>query len=307
MITSKIIEKHGIPIRLDRYLRILNPNLAQGIIEQYLRKGLIKVNQKKAKSNLRIQNGDIVTIPDFVMATSESTCESINFGAKKKYLARNDSAELLANKLLTEYLLYDHSAFYAFYKAGGLASQGGSKIGTSLDDALKYLGLRLVHRLDKDTSGIILAAKTRDAAITLTSAFSNNKIYKTYLACVKNHPKKSKGTITSYLLKQNNFTCVSYKTMVEGAKIATTEYEVLAYSALANLIKFTPLTGRMHQIRLHSKDLGCPIIGDVKYGGVANKNLMLHAYKVVLDSSIFGEEIVITAHVPEYFLVKENI
>ena len=210
------VEGHSIPIRLDRYLRLLNPTLTQGIIERSLRKGVIKVNEAKAKANVRVVNGDIVSIPKNRLANNVD--ENI----------QNPNAELLANKLLFEYLLYDHPSFYAFYKPSGLASQGGSRIGTSLDDALKSLGLRLVHRLDKDTSGIMIAAKTRDDAVILTKAFADQKIYKTYFACVKNKPKKPKGTITSYLLKQNNFTITSYEQEVEGSKIAITEYEIVS-------------------------------------------------------------------------------
>ncbi len=326
--THKIVEGHGVPIRLDRYLRTLNSTLTQGIIERYLRKGLIKVNEAKVKANVRVVNGDIISYPETFIANDS---EVIHNGLPRRCALRNDSAELLANKLLFEYLLYDHPSFYAFYKPSGLASQGGSRIGTSLDDALQILGLRLVHRLDKDTSGIMIAAKTRDDAIILTKAFADQRIYKTYFACVKSKPKKPMGQVRSYLARNNNFTGSSYDNEVEGSKLAITEYEVItfpttnaevaqpSYSPIKNilalrngmvdlnkevtLIKFTPQTGRMHQLRLHAKDLGCPIIGDKKYGGEENKYLMLHAYKIVLDESIFGEEIIITAPIPEYFLV----
>jgi 23S rRNA pseudouridine955/2504/2580 synthase len=292
--TNKIVEGHGIPIRLDRYLRTINPTLTQGIIERYLRKGAIKVNDDKAKANVRVVNGDIIALPESVILSVEDI----------PVANKGPNAELLANKLLFEYLLYDHPDFYAFYKPSGLASQGGTRISTSLDDALHTLGLRLVHRLDKDTSGIMIAAKTRDAAIILTKAFAEQKIYKTYFACVRNLPQKPRGKVTSYLVKQNNFTGASYDTEVEGSKLAITEYEVVDSNNDTTLIKFTPQTGRMHQLRLHAKDLGCPIIGDRKYDGEENKYLMLHAYKMVLDQSIFGEDIIITAPLPEYFLVK---
>jgi 23S rRNA pseudouridine955/2504/2580 synthase len=273
----------------------MNPTLTQGIIERYLRKGAIKVNDAKSKSNVRVVNGDIISFPENIILSAEDMPK----------VSKGPNAELLANKLLFEYLLYDHPAFYAFYKPSGLASQGGSRIGTSLDDALQTLGLRLVHRLDKDTSGIMIAAKTRDAAIILTKAFSEQKIYKTYFACVKNLPQKPRGKITSYLVRQNNFTGASYDAEVEGSKLAITEYEVVESSKEATLIKFTPQTGRMHQLRLHAKDLGCPIIGDKKYGGVEEKYLMLHAYKMVLDDSILGKEIIITAPFPDYFVINK--
>ena len=289
---NQTVEGYSIPIRLDRYLRTMNPSLTQGVIEQYLRKALINVNGKKAKSNLRISDGDIVSLPDNIMPSSETNREY------------SPNSTLLAEKLLSEYLLYDHPAFYAFYKPSGLASQGGSGIAVSIDDALQSMGLRLVHRLDKDTSGIMIAAKTRDDAIKLTEAFRNHKIYKTYYACVSKRPKQSEGKITSYLTRQNNAAGASHKWEVEGSKIAITEYEIVGSNDAAILVKFTPTTGRMHQLRLHAKDLGCPIIGDKKYGGAENEHLMLHASQIILDKFIFGAEIIITARMPEYFMVK---
>lgn len=294
---KKTVEDHSIPIRLDRYLRTINPTLSQGIIERYLRNGIIKVNDSKSKANVRVVSGDVISLPEHVILSAE----------EMPIVKKGPNAEILANKLLFEYLLYDHPSFYAFYKPSGLASQGGSRIGTSLDDALQTLDLRLVHRLDKDTSGIMIAAKNRDAAIILTKAFSEQKIYKTYFACVKNLPKNPRGKITSYLVRQNNFTGASFYNEVVGSKLAITEYEVVETNKEATLIKFTPQTGRMHQLRLHAKDIHCPIIGDKKYGGEEDKHLMLHAYKIVLDRSIFEEEIIITAPLPEYFLVKNTL
>ncbi|MGV2432736.1 MAG UNVERIFIED_CONTAM: RNA pseudouridine synthase [Rickettsiaceae bacterium] len=84
-------------------------------------------------------------------------------------------------------------------------------------------------------------------------------------------------------------------------KESITDYEVLSSDGKMDLVKFMPLTGRMHQIRLHSLELGSPIVGDKKYGNIANTNLMLHAHKIKLDKSIFGEEIIITSNMPDYF------
>ncbi|MGV2432737.1 MAG UNVERIFIED_CONTAM: pseudouridine synthase [Rickettsiaceae bacterium] len=206
------ITDHDIPIRLDRYLRLLNPKLTQGVIEKSLREKRITVNKQKAKSNSRITNGDIVSIDSSLqdIYCEEKIDEVIqndngSLAPKARPRSRDDKVAIaprkLADKLLKEYLLYDHPKFYAFNKPAGLASQGGSKISLALDDAFKVLGLRLVHRLDKETSGIILAAKTRDSAIILTGAFAKHKIYKTYLAIVS--PSLKKRKVELCLIYQN--------------------------------------------------------------------------------------------------------
>lgn len=291
------IEGYNIPIRLDRYLKEINPNLTQGIIEKSLRKGDIKVNGAKAKASLRVKTGDTIT-------SSRGSLGDRQNLATANELKHNSNAKILAQKLISKYKIFENKHFYAFNKPGGLATQGGSKISISLDDAFKILGLRLVHRLDKDTSGIILAAKTRDDAIILTKAFEERQFEKTYLACISPVIKSDSGTIKSYVRKKDKHVMESIKHPSKDAVEAITHYENLCSKQGASLVEFKPLTGRMHQLRLHAKDLGSPIVGDKKYGGKKDQNLMLHAHELKLHKSIYGKEITIKCELPEYFLIK---
>lgn len=311
------IEGYNIPIRLDRYLRETNPGLTQGIIEKALRKGQIKVNGAKAKSSLRIQSGDIITSSRALGKTGRRDLVIGDEGreqashilkqdpnGRSRFLPQDDGAKALAKKLTSKYKIFENDHFYAFNKPGGLATQGGSKISLSLDDAFKILGLRLVHRLDKETSGIILAAKTRDDAVILTKAFEEHKIHKTYLACLSPIIEGESGTIKSYIRKKDIYIMESFKKKAPGALEAITHYEVLMQKNSCNLVEFKPVTGRMHQLRVHSKELGSSIVGDKKYKGAPSNHLMLHAREVKLDKSIYGKEIVIKSELPDYFLIK---
>lgn len=290
------IKGYNIEIRLDRYLREENPGLTQGAIEKALRKGQIKVNGSKAKSFLRVKSGDMVSY--YIECSSKGALAQIRDDGMAA------SAQILAKKLISKHIILENKHFYAFKKPSGIATQGGSKISLSLDDAFKILGLRLVHRLDKDTSGIILAAKSRDDAIILTRAFEDRLIQKTYLACISPSLKNGSGSIKSYIRKKDKHVMESIKHPSKDAVEAITDYEILCSKQGASLVEFKPITGRMHQLRLHAKDLGSPIIGDKKYKGKPDKNLMLHAHELKLDKSIYGKEISIKCDLPEYFLIK---
>lgn len=323
-----------LPTRLDRTLRRLYPLLTQGQIEQALRKGYIKVNGQKVTAGVRVVKGDKISIAERLNLTPHSRSDR-QFSA---------SVISLAGKLLAEYLLYDHTSFMAINKPAGVATQGGSKVSLSIDDALQYLNqtegreLRLVHRLDKDTSGILLIAKSYEASIKLTSAFKDKIIEKTYLAIVEGAPPQEQGEIASF---------ISAKGEEEDSKFAVTRYRVVdinknstrhreedesptrrsslsdfqslsglpRIASLArnngyvpasslSLLEFTPLTGRMHQLRIHAKELGCPIVGDKKYGSGLGEKLLLHALRIRVSSEIFGKEATIEAPVPEYFFQK---
>jgi 23S rRNA pseudouridine955/2504/2580 synthase len=333
------IKNHPSPIRLDRYLRTINPLLTQGLLEQYLRKKLIIVNDAKASTSLRISNGDQITISPIIADKIQPHIQCIK---------TSPSIEALANKLLGEYLIYDHPSFLAINKPSGLATQGGSKISLSIDDALSFLrqenmDLKLVHRLDKDTSGILLIAKGRDVSEKFMHAFKKHKVQKRYMAILSGTPQKATGQIKSYLVKEKDFEVSSYYEEMPGRKEAITDYEVIEVfnmhgtrlyidpkffrtkplepisdtlhnwipdvfasknsGIIYTLVQFKPLTGRMHQLRVHAKLMGCPIVGDVRYNGESASHLMLHASDMVIDKCIFDKEIVIKADLPEHFMI----
>lgn len=297
------IANYSLPIRLDRYLRNLNPTLTQGILEQYLRKKLIIVNGQKAASSLRISNGDIIEISKIIE-------DKVHFFESKEKIKDNPIIESLARKILGEYLIYDHPSFLVINKPSGLATQGGSKINISVDDALsflrnEYMDLKLVHRLDKDTSGALLIAKNRETSDKFMHAFKKHKIHKTYIAILSNIPKEKEGTIKSYLIKERDFEVSSYDEEIDGSKEAITHYEILdILDDNKAIVRFEPLTGRMHQLRVHSKLIECPIVGDIRYKGKSASHLMLHASKIVIDKCIFNQTIEIVASLPKYFGIK---
>lgn len=272
------------PMRLDRYLRILYPLLPQSYLEQAIRHKFIKVNNKRATSSQRITNADTLSIyKDLSQFVKPETryCPAI---------------QDLAVKLGTM-ILYEDDNMLAIDKPIGIATQGGNKIIITIDQALKYISneYRIVHRLDKDTSGILLVAKDRSTASKLTQAFFHRLIYKTYVAIVKGQMPKLEDEVVSKISKL--YQSVSED---ENGDIAITKYKAIK-QGLVSMVEFYPVTGRMHQIRHHAQICGCPIIGDNKYQGEPAERLMLHAHKISIDESIFGNIIEITSPIPSVF------
>lgn len=274
----------SIPMRLDRYLRTLNDNLTQGVIEKALRNGLVKLNGKKAKSSVRVQSSDMLEVAEHLL--KETTYDK-NF---------SPSVITLAKKLFSEYLIEENEHFIAIDKPVGLPSQGGNHITVSVDHALQYINhteqteLRIVHRLDRDTSGVLIIAKTREAAILLGNAFKDRVIEKRYIALLHGNVHEDSGRISSHLRKNHE---VVENSNEEEGKEAVTNYRVLKRERSQTLVEFTPHTGRMHQLRCHAAfELKCPIVGDRKYGisDTHAKRLMLHACQIRIPSSVFGVE-----------------
>lgn len=189
-------------------------------------------------------------------------------------------------------LLYEDHHVLAFDKPAGLAVQGGSGVTTSLDALVAEWPsrggrvARLAHRLDRDTTGVVVAGRTPTAIAALNRAFSERRAAKRYLALVCGAPRETSGVIEAPLVKAKVRGVDLMKVAApgeRGAQEATTAWETLATSASAALIEARPTTGRMHQIRVHLSALGVPIFGDLKYGGlfalgaVPAPGLMLHA------------------------------
>jgi len=297
---AEFIINDDLEVRLDRFIRRECFYLPQGIIEKHLRLGQIQVNGKKAKSSSRLKKGDVVMISDNLRQSADVKDKST------KITNFSPAVISLAGKLLGEYLIIANDHFIAINKPYGLATQGGSKINISVDHALAYLNdttgshYRLVHRLDKDTSGVLVIAKDLNSCILLGDAFKTKELQKTYLAVALGCPSPKSGVVENYIDKERNSV---YDVVVETSdgKLAKTIYETISQKGKATVIKFTPLTGRMHQLRFHSKYLGCPILGDEKYGGKVFDRMMLHAIEMLIPASVFGEEYVIKAPVDKFF------
>ena len=267
--------------RLDRFLRKKYQELNQARIEKFLRNKLILVNQQKVSSNYRLVANDNIQIDAKI--TQETTF------VPQKIITKEHI------KLITDSIIYRDDNLIAMNKPAGLAVQGGTKIKTSIDDimpeVLKALGVynevghKLVHRLDKETSGVMLIALNNKTAQSLAESFHDRKIQKKYLAILMGRPKNNQGEIST----------------IQDGKKAISKYKVLAKNEQLSLLEFMPVTGRMHQLRLHALDLGFPIMGDSKYAVGFNKktNLYLHALEIFFpyQSSILK----IKAELPEYF------
>lgn len=278
------------PVRLDRFLRRNFPSLTQGLIEKLLRGRKILVNNCKAKSSDRLKNGDEILIDSFL---SEKLQESKTVSRPASF---SHSIISLAKKIQSKYLILETEDFLAINKPFGLAVQGGSKIGVSVDAAINYLDDRykIVHRLDKNTSGVLIIAKNHQTSQLFANCFKEKLLQKTYMAITCGVPALSVGIVENYIGKERSGL---YEVVTENpqGKMARTGYEVLKKKDGFALVKYIPYTGRMHQLRVHSQKLGCPILGDVKYGGQKFERMMLHANRLVVPKNVFGKEYIIHA------------
>lgn len=263
--------------RLDRWLRRKFPQLLQSRIEKMCRKGDLRIDGGRVKPSTRVEAWQIVRVPPIVMSDKPM---------EKRAIKISDADA----KMIRSCVLYKDDALIVLNKPAGLAVQGGSGQSRHVDmlsEALKYdldEKPRLVHRLDKDTSGVLIMGRTQRATADLTAAFRHRETLKIYWAAVAGSPFPKMGTIKYGLHKAaghgpngagERMVCVHPDEVanVEGAKRATTDYALLenlgqrvAWVALA------PITGRTHQLRAHMAEIGHPVIGDGKYGSNAQTN-----------------------------------
>ena len=259
-------------MRIDRWIRNNVASLPQSLIEKSLRKGKIKVNIKKVNSSYKLKTGDKIKFFNFTFEVKK------NKETNKKF---SPSSELL--KVHENRILENNDDFIVIDKSPGVPVQGGTKSKKNLIDILasseffKDTKPFPVHRLDKETSGIMIISKNHNSARLLTTLFRLRKIHKTYLAVCHGHISKKKGELKNELITfENN------KKKIEKA---ITYYKVLSETDTTSFLELKPVTGRKHQLRKQLALINNPIVGDKKYilsnkKIKSDKDLMLHAYSL---------------------------
>ena len=277
-------------MRIDRWTRLKIGKIPQGLIEKYLRSGKIKINKKKTKSSTKVKTNDIVNF--FNLDFKETIVQKkIKFEPSKEIIKSNE-----------DQIIDNNENFVVLNKSSGISVQGGTKSKKNLVDIFAkseiFQGTKpySVHRLDKDTSGVFIMAKTRESAQLLTSLFRLRKVHKTYLAICHGELNTDAGEWNDDLIRYDGD-----KKIIEKAK---TIFKVLDKNSEASLVELKPITGRKHQLRKQLYALGQPIFGDIKYklsnsSRGLNKNLMLHSYQIkfIIDDV----KHTYTALLPDYF------
>jgi len=251
--------------RLDKYLKRKFSGLKQSFIEKNLRKKNILINNKITKSNYIVKIDDQVKIKNFseeVYPNFEKVKTKININKSLKKNFRNS-------------VLYENENFLVLDKWPGIATQGGTNISMSIDTIIKNISMQynLVHRLDKETTGLLIIAKNLKYTKIFGQIFKSQKLKKTYLALCDGKPKLKESYVDLLINSKDKVKTIKTKTY----------YKVLLYNKKISLIKFEPKTGKKHQLRIVAKNLGCPIIGDLKYNLNKTKqkeNLKLNAFKL---------------------------
>lgn len=293
-------------IRLDRWFKRHYPQIAHAMLEKSLRKGFVRLDGKKAKSADRIVTGQIIRLPEELAHIEPST------QARTKHTVSESDA-----KDLQKMVLYKDEHVLVLNKPSGLAVQGGTGQKKNVDDMLDALMFekkerpKLVHRIDKDTSGILVLARDTKSAQKLTEAFAQKSLRKLYWALVTGVPEIPQGKIDAPLAKSEsgrNSRMEKVGVDHEDGKRAISYYRVVEHlHKQLCWLEMMPLTGRTHQLRVHAAVMGNPIVGDGKYGGagafiegldISNK-LHLHARRIILPP-LFGKKIDVTAPLPKH-------
>lgn len=307
-----IVEKDDVDCRLSTWMIRNNKRLNFNSVNTICRKGLVRVNGLKTKASYRLVIGDLISMPSLPLDPSDNK--------------RKRKIDPKLEKKLIESIIFKDKYLIAINKPEGLASQGGSNQGDRHVDAYKSSlqfdadeAPRLIHRLDKDTSGVLLLARDTKAANVFTSLFREKSIEKVYWALVEGVPKKQEGKLESYIGEEDIWKPKIQRDPVggksawkkENKKKALTYYKVIEkVGSQYSWVQLKPATGRTHQLRIHCSELGTMIVGDRKYTNSQFKSspefpfgpnkLFLHARSITFISPISKKTINIEADLPRH-------
>lgn len=296
-----VIGSQGAGQRLDRWLRRQCAGLPQSRIERMCRKGQLRLDGKRTRPSTRLQEGQAICMPEITQRVASRSTPSVS----------PRDAELLRQSII-----YRDDHLIAINKPPGLASQGGSGVSRSIDGMIAVLDEgaerpRLVHRLDMDTSGLLLLAASLPAARGLSTAFKSHGLTKVYWAVIAGVPQAKCGIVRHALIAQSDrfggVRCATSENR-SGALPATTMYRVSAtLGKELSAVALMPLTGRKHQLRVHMASMQCPIVGDARYGHRDTNlpdgfpdGLQLHARGMVFSHPANGRTMRLDAPPPDH-------
>lgn len=277
-------------IRLDKFLKVTYSSLTQGFIEKNVRKKNILINNQKTLSNYIVRKNDYLKILNF----HEDKYKN------KIVFKRNVNISNEEIRKFDKSIVFQNNNFLVLNKWSSIATQSGSKINISIDDIIKKKSsdFKLVHRLDKETSGLLIIAKNLSTAKIFGSLFKSNKIKKTYFAICEGVPKLNESLLDLNILDKNN-----------RMQLSKTYYKLISSSNSLSLILFKPMTGKTHQLRIVSKKISAPIVGDNKYNSHSKfKNEILKLNACSLEFTIKEKTYKITSKFSEDFnnFLKKN-
>lgn len=293
-------------IRLDRWFKRHLPDVSFNLVSRWTRTGQLRVDGKRATPGDRLETGQTLRVPPAEPAPAEGP------DARPKRIVEpltEDEAEFVRDMVLAK-----GRDWFMLNKPPGLATQGGTKTVQHLDRLLDGLAddagqrPKLVHRLDKDTSGVLLVARSARAAGHFAKAFSGRTARKVYWAIITGVPSAEEGLIDAPLAKQPGTGGEKMHVDEENGLPARTRYRLIDRAGnRAAWVELQPLTGRTHQLRAHMAAIGHPIVGDAKYGGAEafltggiSRKLHLHARRLKIDG-LDGKAIDYTAELPAHF------
>jgi len=303
-------------MRLDRWFRVHFPEIAHGYLQKLLRSGQVRVDARRVEAKERLEAGSKIRVPKAARAPKEATAAG---------KPAPPSAAKADRELIESMILFEDDDVLVLNKPFGIAVQGGTGTRRHIDGILAGMAdrfgdrPRLVHRLDRDTTGVLLVAKRRDAAAKLGRTFQTRSAAKTYWALVRGVPKPPQGKIEAALVKASGPDGDRVRKARPGeqneAMHATTHYSVIdRVGRKMAWVSLKPVTGRQHQLRAHMELIGHPIVGDNKYDAGQelpaeniDPKLHLHARRLIIPHPAGKAKIDVSAPLPEHMLVTWDL